>query len=147
MSEIKTLSFSPTFSGEIKPTKTTSTPAPDKTSPVVQSNNLEKQPTEDTYIPQETTGETETAPKIGAFRLITCLLTDEQIAEINKTRKLPDNGKFIATPGGNGYTINYNLMNLRTGTKTLPEGFEVKRNILGFAVVLPKDTEGLFIKN
>ena len=84
-------------------------------------------------------------PEIGVIRLGTGFLTDEQIAQINKTRKLPDNAKFV--PNGIGqYRIVNNFINLTVGTQTLPEGFEVKKNILGQAVVLPKGSDGLFIK-
>ena len=105
---------------------------------------LEKQPVVDTF---EKTQE-EVAPQageIGRIRLATGFLTDEQIAEINATRKLPDNAKFIATGTGKYYIAN-NFFNLREGTQTLPEGFEVKKNIIGQAIVVAKDTNGLLIK-
>ena len=70
---------------------------------------------------------------------------DEQIAQINKTRKLPPNAKFVPNAVGQ-YRIVNNFINLTVGTQTLPEGFEVKKNILGQAVVLPKGSDGLFIK-
>ena len=35
---------------------------------------------------------------------------------------------------------------MRIGTQTIPQGFEVKKNVLGQAVVLPKDSTGIMIK-
>lgn len=86
-----------------------------------------------------------TPPEIGMLRLGTGFLTDEQVAQINKTKKLPPNAKFVPNAVGQ-YRIVNNFINLTVGTQTLPEGFEVKKNILGQAVVLPKDSDGLFIK-
>ena len=84
-------------------------------------------------------------PKISRLRLMFNLLTDEQIDQINKSGKLPSNGKFIMNGMGSHHIAN-NFFNLRAGTQTLPEGFEVKKNVLGFAVVVPKGTEGLLVK-
>ncbi len=86
-----------------------------------------------------------TPPEIGMLRLGTGFLTDEQVAQINKTKKLPSNAKFVPNAVGQ-YRIVNNFINLTVGTQTLPEGFEVKKNILGQAVVLPKGSDGLFIK-
>ena len=86
-----------------------------------------------------------TPPEIGMLRIGTGFLTDEQIAQINKTKKLPSNAKFVPNAVGQ-YRIVNNFINLTVGTQTLPEGFEVKKNILGQAVVLPKGSDGLFIK-
>ena len=86
-----------------------------------------------------------TPPEIGMLRLGTGFLTDEQIAQINKTKKLPSNAKFVPNAVGQ-YRIVNNFINLTVGTQSLPEGFEVKKNILGQAVVLPKGSDGLFIK-
>ena len=48
--------------------------------------------------------------------------------------------------GYGSYSISNNILGVRVGTQTLPEGFEVKKNFLGQAVVLPKGSEGLFIR-
>jgi len=84
-------------------------------------------------------------PKISKTRLFFDRLTDEQIALVNKTRKLPEGAKFCMN-GFGGYGICNNFFGLRAGTQTLPAGFELKKNILGFTVVVPKDTKGAFIK-
>lgn len=85
-------------------------------------------------------------PQISKTRLFFCALTDEQIAQINESKKLPKNGKFVNNGYGQ-YFITPNFFGLRPGTQDLPEGFEVKKNIIGFAVVVPKGTKGFMIKD
>ena len=84
-------------------------------------------------------------PDIGTFRLTTGFLTDKQVDDINKTRQLPPNAKFVMN-GYGSYAISNNFFGIRVGTQTLPEGFEVRKNVFGQAVVLPKGSEGLLIK-
>lgn len=84
-------------------------------------------------------------PDIGTFRLTTGFLTDKQVDDINKTRQLPSNAKFVMN-GVGGYSISNNFFGIRVGTQILPEGFEVRKNIFGQAVVLPKGSEGLLIR-
>ena len=84
-------------------------------------------------------------PQISNSRLFFKVLTDEQISQINEAKRLPDNAKFIMN-GFGGYTISNNFFNFRAGTKVLPEGFEVRKNIFGMAVVLPKGMEGAVLK-
>ncbi len=112
---------------------------------------LEKQPTEDTFVKENNNAECAEGccngdcANIGVIRLATGFLTDAQVEEINKTGKLPENAKFI--PNGVGqYIIANNFFNLRAGTQTMPEGFEVKKNFIGQAIVVPKGTQGLLIK-
>lgn len=83
-------------------------------------------------------------PKISRTRLFFSRLKDDQIDAINKAGRLPDNAKFIGSIGG--YAICNNFFNYRTGTQILPAGYEVKKNIFGFAVVVPKGSKGFFIK-
>lgn len=85
-------------------------------------------------------------PKIGRLRLLFSRLTNEQINAVNESRKLPNNAKFSKTVYG-GYKIHNNFFGIRAGTKTLPEGYELKKGLLGFTVVVPKDTEGLLIRD
>lgn len=82
-------------------------------------------------------------PKISRFRLMTGFLTDKQVEGINKAGKLPKNAKFVMAFGS--YSICNNFFGFRTGTQTIPQGFEVKKNVFGEAVVLPKDSNGLLI--
>jgi len=84
-------------------------------------------------------------PKISFIRALFSVLNDEQIDELNKSRKLPENCKFVFN-GAGGYTITPNVLNLSLGTRTLPGDFEVKKNVLGFALVVPKDADSILIK-
>ena len=86
-------------------------------------------------------------PDIGFFRIALNRLTPEQIAMVNESGKLPGNAKFVRNPMTGEYQINNNILGWTQGTRTLPAGYEVRRNVLGFTTVLPKDTEGLFIKS
>lgn len=85
-------------------------------------------------------------PQISGLRLFFGLLSNDQIDKINESGKLPKNAKFVRD-GYGGYSVSFNFMNFRTGTRKLPEGFEVRKSILGFACVLPKDSDGLFVKS
>ena len=85
-------------------------------------------------------------PQISRTRLFFCALTDEQVSKINESKKLPENGKFVMNGYGQ-YYISPNLFGLRPGTQELPAGFEVKKNILGFAVVVPKGTKGYMLRD
>jgi hypothetical protein len=85
-------------------------------------------------------------PQIGGLRLFFSMLTDEQINKVNEAKRLPKNAKFIAN-GYGGYTVSNNWFNVTPGTRSLPAGFEVRKNWLGFAIVLPKDSESVFLKN
>lgn len=87
----------------------------------------------------------EQAPKIGMWRIAFSRLTDEQIAQVNKTGKLPKNAKFIPD-GRGGYMLVNNFFDVTHGTKQIPEGFELKNNVLGFTCIVPKGTEGIFLK-
>ena len=94
-------------------------------------------------IKKEKTGE---APEIGALRLAFGFLTDEQVAQINNTGKLPPNAKFVPN-GMGGYTITNNFFGIIPGTQELPVGFEVKKDVLGFTAVLPKGTNSVLIRD
>lgn len=83
-------------------------------------------------------------PRIGFFRLATGFLTQAQVDQINLSGKLPDNAKFIHNEYGK-FVICNNFLGLRVGTQDLPYGFEVKRNIIGQALVLPKGSSGLLV--
>lgn len=87
-----------------------------------------------------------TPPQIGGMRIALNYLTKDQIKEVNRTRRLPDNAKFVQTGFGK-YEICNNFFDLRAGTQVLPEGYEVKRDLLGFTIVVPAGTKGLFIRN
>lgn len=79
------------------------------------------------------------------FEALSGLLNDEQIDTINKTRKMPE-GTIIAKDESGNFYITTDALNIETGTRTLPDGYEVKKNRFGFAVVVPVDTKGIFIE-
>lgn len=83
---------------------------------------------------------------VGYWRAAFSRLTDEQIKNANETGKLSGKVKIKQNSAGTGYTIAPNLMNITTGTQTIPAGYELRKNWLGFTTVLPKDSEGLFVK-
>jgi len=85
--------------------------------------------------------------RIGVVRLFFKYLNDEQVNAINRSGKLPENAKFIPKSDGTGYRIHNNFFGVRSGTRIIPAGYEVRRNWLGFAIVVPKGTEGLFIRS
>ena len=80
-------------------------------------------------------------PKIGFFRLAFSRLTDEQIDAVNKTGRMPKNAKISPS-----HIIQNDIFHITHGTKTLPEGYELRKGFLGFTKVVPIDSEGLFLK-
>lgn len=84
--------------------------------------------------------------KINPLRIWFSRLKPEQIDEINKTRRTPDNMKIRPNTGDTGYHIYHNIFNLQNGTKTLPEGYELRQNKLGFTRLVLKDSEGFWLK-
>lgn len=87
----------------------------------------------------------EPCAKISLWRGVFSKLTDEQINAVNETGELPKGTKF--QPSVNGYVICHNWFGLMPGTQIMPAGYELKKNIFGFTVCVPKGTEGLFIKS
>ncbi len=82
---------------------------------------------------------------INRFCLLFHRLSDEQIKLINKTGELPENAKFVTGIFGR-YKIVNNWFNICTGTCILPFGYEVRKNLFGFAVVVPVGSKGLFLR-
>ena len=95
---------------------------------------------------QEPKEKLEESPQIGFFRLAFKRLTQEQIDAINGGAQLPSNAKFHANIEGQKYTIGNKILGITQGTRTLPAGFEVRKSWLGFTAVVPKDTEGWFLR-
>ena len=114
-----------------------------KQNPQPIKENLQKTIENDKFVSSAQQGNL--PPDIGTLRLTTGFLTDKQVDDINKTRQLPPNAKFVMN-GYGSYAISNNFFGIRVGTQTLPEGFEVRKNVFGQAVVLPKGSEGLLIK-
>ena len=86
-----------------------------------------------------------TPPDISWGRAVTGFLTDDQVAALHETGKLPENVKFVPN-GVGGYSIVYNYLNVTSGTHDVPQGFEVKRDFMGVAHVVPRGTDGLIYK-
>ena len=89
---------------------------------------------------------TNQAPEIGFLRTFFNRLSDEQIKQVNLSGNLPSGAKFIRTEKGK-YKIKPNYLGITTGTRKLPSGYELKKNLLGFTIVVPEETSGLFIKD
>lgn len=86
------------------------------------------------------------APDVSLIRAATGYLTQEQVDKINENRNLPNNLKIMQT-GLGGYYLTYNsLIDIGPSIHTVPEGYELKRDITGYVHVLPKDTTGIFYK-
>lgn len=81
-------------------------------------------------------------PKISRMRLMFSRLTDEQIKAVNESRMLPKNAKFQL----GGKVICNNWFGICDGTQKLLPGYELKKNVFGFTVVVPEGTKGLFIR-
>ncbi len=90
----------------------------------------------------------ENAPEIAMMRVLCHYLTDEQIRQVNETGYLPANAKFIPNNAEQptGYNITYNIFNVSEGTRKLPQGYELQRDVLGFTRVVPQETQGLFLR-
>ncbi|MBQ9245880.1 hypothetical protein IJ182_06410 [bacterium] len=85
-------------------------------------------------------------PKVGVLRIWFHRLKQDQIDAINESGKLPKNIKIRPKEVGTGYYMYHNIFNMFNGTKTMPEGWELRRNILGFTRLVPKDTEGFWLR-
>ena len=84
-------------------------------------------------------------PEVGTIRAVFGYLSQEQIDAMNKTRKLPNNVKISRLDNGKFY-IRPNWFHISRGTHTIPEGFELRRNLAGFTEVVPIDEEGLMLR-
>ncbi len=84
--------------------------------------------------------------KVNPLRIWFSRLTQEQIDAINETKTLPDNMKVRPKKLGTGYDIFHNIFGLKNGTHTIPEGWELRRNKLGFTRLVPVDSEGFWLK-
>ena len=105
------------------------------------NNNPNVRHVGDEFISSEKISKTKNdseATEVSFIRATTGYLTQEQVDNINKTRKLPDNLKIIS-PYLGGYLLQYNS-DIDLGprsTQTVPEGYELKRNIAGYVNVVP----------
>lgn len=84
-------------------------------------------------------------PEITNYQALSMRFTDDQIEAMNKVGRVPDKLKIVPNNINGGYTLVYDFGKITQGTKEIPAGFEMKRNVLGFAMIVPKGTEGLLI--
>lgn len=91
-------------------------------------------------------------PNISEVQLFVGILSDEQIAQINKSKVLPQNACFYRTQDMEGlfrgpkklvlldeYTIQPNLPWLNPKTRVLPAGYIVVKDKLGFAKAIKNE--------
>ena len=98
------------------------------------------------FVSKDKQVEEKQCPTISWTQAAFNLLNDEQIKSINETRRLPEGVKIVKDVNGN-FKLTNNYMNFTPGTRTVPEGYEFKKDWLGFTVIVPKDTESILIKD
>ena len=84
-------------------------------------------------------------PKISMIRVLFKRLNQEQIYGVNTSRNLPKNAKFKNDTCGNP-RLTWNLFDFTSGTHKLPEGYELKNDILGFTHVVREGTKSWYLK-
>lgn len=80
------------------------------------------------------------APSISFPRILFNRFTKEQVKEVNESKMLPKNAKFV----GNGITVNF--IDFTAGTHILPKGYEVKNDRFGFTHVVREGTQSWLFK-
>ncbi len=66
---------------------------------------------------------------------------DKQINQINAAGELPDNAKITDLN-----KIVWNKFNITKGSHKIPQGYELKNDILGFTHVVRKDSKAWYLK-
>ena len=84
-------------------------------------------------------------PQISIPRVLFRRLTQEQIYDVNKSGNLPKNAKFKDDSLGKP-KLTWNAFDFTAGTHKLPEGYELKNDILGFTHVVRKGTKSWYLK-
>ena len=84
-------------------------------------------------------------PKISMIRVLFKRLNQEQIYGVNTSRNLPKNAKSKNNTCGNP-RLTWNLFDFTSGTHKLPEGYELKNDILGFTHVVREGTKSWYLK-
>ena len=112
------------------------------------TNNLQKQNLnnanitnplkQDTFEKKEYEG-----TKIDMLSLFAGMLSNEQVEDINKNKKLAKGAVFQKNEDGD-YNIVPDFCDLTKGTRILPEGYEVKNNFIGRTKVVPVGTKDIF---
>lgn len=99
--------------------------------------------------PSENQGETK---KVSALRVIFRLIPQSTIDQINESGKLPENMMIVANSYNPGqYSLAWRNPithgKILGGTQTLPATVELRKNLLGFTCVVPKNYEHFLLKN
>ena len=84
--------------------------------------------------------------KINIARILFHRLTPEQIKTINETRQLPKNAKIVDAEVTGEPKLTWNAFDIIKGTHTLPAGYELKQDILGFTHVVREDSKAWYLK-
>ena len=85
------------------------------------------------------------APKISLPRVLFCRLKQDQVNQVNESRKLPKNAK-LKENGMGGMYLTFNICDFTKGTHTLPAGYELKNDILGFTHIVREGTQAWYLK-
>ena len=85
-------------------------------------------------------------PKINMARILFHRLTKDQIEAVNTSGQLPKNAKFVDGEVSGEPKMTWNLLDWSKGTHTLPAGYEMKNDILGFTHVVRTDTKAWWLK-
>jgi len=119
---------------KVNPATTQTPQTPSVTAPVV---NTEQKPDSTEF----STKKEYDGPKIGFFRLAFSRLTKEQVDAVNRSRRLPENAKISQY-----HSLKNNFFGITSGTRTIPEGYELRNSKFGFTKLVLVDSEGLFLK-
>lgn len=101
--------------------------------------------TNNSFSPKPTDKVLGVTPKISMVRVLFKRLNQEQIYGVNTSRNLPKNAKFKNDTCGNP-RLTWNLFDFTSGTHKLPEGYELKNDILGFTHVVREGTKSWYLK-
>ena len=100
-------------------------------------------PQTDIFKPQV---EEKKAPEISGVRVFFNRLTDEQIAQVNESGKLPKNAKVVDDVAIGKPRLTWNLWDITPGTHKMPAGYELKKDILGFTHLVREGTQAWYLK-
>ena len=100
----------------------------------------------DKFEPTTVTIQKSETPKINLARILFHRLTPEQIKTINETKQLPKNAKIVDAEVSGEPKLTWNLLDFTKGTHTLPAGYELKQDILGFTHVVREDSKAWYLK-
>ena len=85
-------------------------------------------------------------PRVSTIRAIFKCLSQTEIDELNKSGRLPKNVKITRNPESGKFCISRNWFNISRGTHIIPEGYELRKNLLGFTEVVPIGEEGITLR-